>query len=51
MRLIAGDDNADVLTETFRSGLHGLLTLMRNGRLRRPDQQKRLALLISRCSH
>jgi hypothetical protein len=36
MRPIAGDDNVDVLTETFWNGLHGLLTLMRNGRLRRP---------------
>ena len=35
-RPIAGDD--DVLTETFWSGLHGLLTLMRNGRLRRPER-------------
>jgi AcrR family transcriptional regulator len=51
MRPIAGDDNVDVLTETFWSGLHGLLTLMRNGRLRRPDHEKRLALLISRFSH
>jgi AcrR family transcriptional regulator len=41
----AGDDNLEALTETYWSGLHGLVTLMRNGRLRREDHQQRLALL------
>ncbi|MCO6006280.1 TetR/AcrR family transcriptional regulator [Actinoallomurus purpureus] len=47
---LAGDDNLETLTETFWSGLHGLMTLMRNGRLRREDHDERLALLISRFS-
>jgi AcrR family transcriptional regulator len=29
VRALAGDDNVETLTETFWSGLHGLLTLMR----------------------
>jgi AcrR family transcriptional regulator len=44
---LAGDDDPDDLTETFWSGLHGLLTLMRSGRLRRERHDRRLALLIS----
>ncbi|GAA2609207.1 TetR/AcrR family transcriptional regulator [Actinomadura fulvescens] len=50
IRPLAGDDDLEVLTETFWSGLHGLLTLMRSGRLRREDHERRLALLISRFS-
>ncbi|MEU0567662.1 TetR/AcrR family transcriptional regulator [Nonomuraea sp. NPDC005983] len=50
LRPLAKDDNLDVLTETFWSGLHGLVTLMRNGRLRREDHERRLALLIARFS-
>ncbi|WP_369232660.1 TetR/AcrR family transcriptional regulator [Streptomyces sp. R21] len=42
----SGDDDPDVLTETLWSGLHGLLTLMRSGRLRRESHDRRLALLI-----
>jgi AcrR family transcriptional regulator len=50
VRPLAGDDDLETLTETIWSGLHGLLTLMRNGRLRRDDHERRLALLISRFS-
>jgi AcrR family transcriptional regulator len=50
VRPLAGDDNLETLTETFWSGLHGLMTLMRSGRLRREDHDKRLTLLISRFS-
>jgi AcrR family transcriptional regulator len=46
----AEDDDLETLTETFWSGLHGLLTLMRNGRLRREEHERRLALLIRRFS-
>jgi AcrR family transcriptional regulator len=42
------EDDLEALTETFWSGLHGLLTLMRNGRLRREDHERRLALLLDR---
>ncbi|WP_028931913.1 TetR/AcrR family transcriptional regulator [Pseudonocardia asaccharolytica] len=44
------DDDLETLAETFWSGLHGLLTLMRNGRLRSEEHQRRLALLIRRFS-
>ncbi|WP_214410008.1 TetR/AcrR family transcriptional regulator [Sphaerisporangium fuscum] len=44
----AGDDDVDVLTETLWSGLHGLLTLMRNGRLLGGHHEERLATLIKR---
>jgi AcrR family transcriptional regulator len=47
LRPFAGD-NLDVVTETFWSGLHGLVTLMRQGRLRREDHERRLTLLIDR---
>jgi hypothetical protein len=50
VRPLAGDDDPQTFTETFWSRLHGLLTLMRNGRLRREDHERRLALLISRFS-
>lgn len=50
MQPLARDDDVEALTETFWSGLHGLLTLMRNGRLRRDEHQRRLALLFSRFS-
>lgn len=50
VRPLARDDNVDVLTEIFWSSLHGLLTLMRNGRLRREDHDRRLALFVSRFS-
>jgi AcrR family transcriptional regulator len=51
VRPFAGDDNLETLTETFWSGLHGLVTLMRNGRLRREDHERRLAILIGRFSN
>ncbi|MGW0802398.1 TetR/AcrR family transcriptional regulator [Nonomuraea sp. NPDC002799] len=50
LRTPAGDDDLEALTETFWSGLHGLITLQRNGRLRREDHRRRLALLIARFS-
>ncbi|WP_433236025.1 TetR/AcrR family transcriptional regulator [Streptosporangium sp. CA-135522] len=48
VRPLAGDDDLETLTETFWSGLHGLLTLMRNGRLRYEEHDRRLSILISR---
>lgn len=43
---LAGDDDPDILTETFWAGLHGLVTLMRSGRLLPEAHDRRLALLI-----
>lgn len=37
-----------MLTETWWAGLHGLVTLMRDGRLLREHQQLRLATMIGR---
>jgi Tetracyclin repressor-like, C-terminal domain len=51
VRPLAGDDDLATRAETFWSGLHGLMTLMRSGRLRREDHDKRLAILISRFAH
>ncbi|SCL17636.1 WHG domain-containing protein [Micromonospora rhizosphaerae] len=48
LRPIAGGDDLETFTETFWSGLHGLVTLMRSGRLRRADHDRRLALLVDR---
>ncbi|MFJ8149417.1 TetR/AcrR family transcriptional regulator [Streptomyces sp. NPDC096094] len=42
-----GEDPA-LLTETFWAGLHGLVTLMRSGRLPEQAHDQRLALLIER---
>ncbi|CAL9436179.1 hypothetical protein SUDANB145_02148 [Streptomyces sp. enrichment culture] len=42
-----GEDPA-LLTETFWAGLHGLVTLMRSGRLPEEAHDRRLALLCSR---
>lgn len=50
VRPFAGEDELETLTETFWSGLHGLVTLMRNGRLRRDDHDLRMAVLIRRFS-
>jgi AcrR family transcriptional regulator len=50
LRPLAGDEDLETLTETFWSGLHGLLTLMRDGRLRREEHERRLALLLRRFS-
>ncbi|MEU7757438.1 TetR/AcrR family transcriptional regulator [Micromonospora aurantiaca (nom. illeg.)] len=44
----AGDDDLETFTETFWSGLHGQVTLMRGGRLRRDEHERRLALLVDR---
>lgn len=48
VRPIAGADELEALTEAFWSALHGLVTLMRSGRLRRADHARRLALLVDR---
>ncbi|MEU4644301.1 TetR/AcrR family transcriptional regulator [Micromonospora sp. NPDC023814] len=48
LRPIAGDDDLETFTETFWSGVHGLVTLMRSGRLRREEHERRLALLVDR---
>ena len=50
MRPFVGDDDLEAVTETFWSGLHGLVTLMRSGRLRRADHDRRLAVLVDRFS-
>jgi AcrR family transcriptional regulator len=50
VRPIAGDDDEDLLTEVLWSGMHGLVALMRGGRLPPKDHQRRLALLVSRLS-
>ncbi|WP_326644948.1 TetR/AcrR family transcriptional regulator [Streptosporangium sp. NBC_01755] len=50
VRPLVRDDDLETLTETIWSGLHGLLMLMRSGRLRREDHERRLALLLSRFS-
>ncbi|MFI7304641.1 TetR/AcrR family transcriptional regulator [Micromonospora aurantiaca] len=48
LRPFAGDDDLETFTETFWSGLHGQVTLMRGGRLRRDEHARRLALLVDR---
>ncbi|WP_141583054.1 TetR/AcrR family transcriptional regulator [Actinomadura sp. WMMA1423] len=48
VRPFADEDDVDVLTETFWSCLHGLLTLMRSGRMRREGHDLRLAVLLRR---
>ncbi|MEU8124635.1 TetR/AcrR family transcriptional regulator [Spirillospora sp. NPDC049024] len=50
VRPFAGEDDVDVLTETFWSGLHGLLTLMRDGRMHREHHGERMAVLLRRFS-
>lgn len=50
VRPIAGDDDLETLAETLWSGLHGLVTLMRAGRLREEEHERRLDLLIRRMS-
>lgn len=47
---LAGDDDPGLLTEIFWSGLHGLLTLMRSGRIPREGHDSRIALLVGRFS-
>ncbi|MCT9933020.1 TetR/AcrR family transcriptional regulator [Planotetraspora sp. A-T 1434] len=51
VRPLAAEDDLGLLTETFWGGLHGLITLMRGGRLPREHHERRLALLLSRFSH
>jgi len=51
VRPFAGEDDPEVLTETFWSALHGLVTLMRDGRMRREHHERRLAVLIRRFSN
>jgi AcrR family transcriptional regulator len=51
VRPLAREDDLEALTETLWSGLHGLITLMRSGRLRREEHERRLALLLDRFSH
>ncbi|WP_093781094.1 TetR/AcrR family transcriptional regulator [Streptomyces sp. yr375] len=43
--LAATDDEAGLLTETYWAGLHGLVTLMRSGRLPEHAHDQRLRLL------
>jgi AcrR family transcriptional regulator len=50
VRPIAGDDDEDLLAEVLWSGMHGLVALMRGGRLPPKDHERRLALLVSRLS-
>ncbi|WCN81991.1 TetR/AcrR family transcriptional regulator [Micromonospora sp. LH3U1] len=50
VRPMAGDDDLETFAETFWSGLHGLVTLMRSGRLRRAAHDRRLAVLVQRFS-
>ncbi|MEU7059869.1 TetR/AcrR family transcriptional regulator [Streptomyces sp. NPDC046197] len=42
----AEGDDPGLLTETYWAGLHGLVTLMRSGRLPEEAHERRLALLI-----
>jgi AcrR family transcriptional regulator len=44
--IAADGDDPSLLTETFWAGLHGLVTLMRSGRLPEHAHETRLALLI-----
>jgi hypothetical protein len=42
-----GDDDEDLLTETYWAALHGLTTLTRGGRLPAAHRDQRLALLLA----
>ena len=44
--LVAGEQDADALTEVFWAALHGLVTLSRGGRLRPGYDSERLQLLV-----
>lgn len=44
--IAAEGEDIGLLTETYWAGLHGLVTLMRSGRLPERDHDQRLALLI-----
>jgi AcrR family transcriptional regulator len=43
---VAGDQDADTLTEVFWAALHGLVTLSRTGRLRPAHDADRIRLLV-----
>lgn len=45
--MVAGDEDADTLTEVFWAALHGLVTLGRTGRLRPDYEADRLQLLVN----
>jgi AcrR family transcriptional regulator len=44
---LAGDRHLDTFTEVFWSALHGLVSLTRAGRLRDPQAQARLPMLVA----
>ena len=46
VRLVAGEQDADALTEVFWAALHGLVTLSRTGRLRPGYDSERVQLLV-----
>ncbi|MBW8793158.1 MAG: TetR/AcrR family transcriptional regulator [Streptomyces sp.] len=46
--ITADGEHAGILTETFWAALHGLVTLMRSGRLPEEAHETRLALLVAR---
>jgi len=48
--LIAGEADADTLTEVFWAALHGLVSLSRGGRLRPEYERERVDALIARFS-
>ena len=48
LRPFTGDDDLDVHTELLWAGMHGVVTLMRGGRLPRESQGRRIALLTDR---
>jgi hypothetical protein len=48
LRPFAGDDDLDLCTEVLWAALHGLVTLMRGGRLPRETHDRRIALLVDR---
>ena len=50
VRPFTADGDLDVLTEVLWAGLHGLVTLMRGGRLPRETHERRVALLIGHFS-
>jgi hypothetical protein len=50
VRPVAKDDDEDALTEVLWSGIHGLVTMMRGGRLRREHHERRLSLLLRRLA-
>jgi len=48
LRPFTSDDDLDLHTEVLWAGLHGLVTLMRSGRLPRKTHKQRIALLLDR---